>query len=157
MTSNNPSRMRSGIAAVLLCLLIGVPSSLGMAFFLSPQVPSENALIAVAKLKDIPESGVPRLIKVQVPRKNSWQLAVGGTKAIYALRSDDSITAFHSCFRDDLRLPVVYDAERDVFKTIGWNVEFTRYGNGLNRNAGQAMSMDRVETRIADGDILVRF
>lgn len=157
MASNNTSRMRSGIAAGLLCLLIGVPSSLGMAFFVSPPAPSAHRWIAVAKLNDLPKSGAPRLIRVHVPRENAWQIASGNTKTIYVLRSDDDITAFHSYFHSDLRLPIVYDADRDVFRTMCWHLEFDRDGNGLSEDADQPMSMDHIETRLEDSEIMVRF
>ena len=157
MTDNKPSRMRSGIAAVLVCLLIAVPSSLGMAFFLSLPAPSATGWIGVARLDDLPESGAPHLIRVRAPREDAWQLVTEEKTTVFALRSDDDITAFHSYFHNDLRIPLVYDADRDVFETMCWGLEFDRDGNRLNEGADQLMSMHRIETRVEDGEVSVRF
>jgi hypothetical protein len=157
MSGNSPARKKSLLAAATLGLLIAVPSSLGMAFFVFPSAPPVSRWITVARLEDVPESGAPRLLKANVPRENAWQLEAGIAQTIYVQRSDADITAFHSYFHHDLRLPIVYDADRDVFKTMCWNLEFSRDGNSLNNQAAQPASLHRVETKVEDGEILVRF
>ena len=157
MNGNSPARKKSLLAAAMLGLLIVVPSSLGMAFFVSPPAPPVSRWIAVARLENVPESGAPRLLRANVQRENAWQLEAEIAQTIYMLRSNTDITAFHSYVHYDLRLPVVYDADRDIFTTMCWNLEFSRDGKGLNHQPGQPMSLHRVETKVANGEILVRF
>ena len=157
MSGNSPARKKSLLAAAMLGLLIAVPSSLGMAFFVSPSAPPVSRWITVARLEDVPESGAPRLLKANVPRESAWQLEAGIAHAIYVLRSSTDITVFQSCFHHDLRLPIVYDADRDVFETMCWNLEFSRDGNSPNNQAAQPVSLHRVETKVEDGELLVRF
>ncbi|MHC4879864.1 MAG: hypothetical protein ACYTGL_25720, partial [Planctomycetota bacterium] len=71
---------------------------------------------------------MPQLIMVDVPRENVWQLETADTRTVYAQRSNGNVTAFDSHFRYDMRLPIIYDADRDVFKTSCWELEFARDG-----------------------------
>ena len=155
MANDRQAPFKSRLAAILVGVLILVPSSIGMAFFMTPVNPTSTRWIPLGDLNGFADSGVPRLVFVAVPRENVWQLETGATQSLYVLRSKTGVVVFRPDFGHELRIPVVYDSEQSVFKTLCWDLAFSRDGRCIDEDITE--DLHRVETQVVENQIFVRF
>ena len=149
-------RLKSIAAIVVLVVLVTVPLGICVPFVLAAPHTSSPDWQFVFHVADLDPAGTPAAVVFRGVQYDAWQRKQCAPRKLFVVRhSDDALTVLSAEHHERLRMPVEFDSDDGVFRSVCWEMTFDLFGR-CREVGDRTCDMCSVESRVVAGQLFVR-